>query len=368
MRDAGNESGHGFARERGLKIKTGKLFLDALAGHVGERVPFWFMRQAGRYLPEYRALRSEKGGFLEMAYDPDTACEITMQPIRRFGMDAAIIFSDILVVPHALGQSLEFAAGEGPKLNPVRDGKALAALNFHNFEKKLAPVFEAIRKTKAQLQAENFKQTALIGFAGAPWTVATYMIEGGSSRDFIHAKKMAYGDPETFAELMHLLTEATAAYLIKQADAGAEALKIFDSWAGVLDENLFQKWVIGPAREIVRQVRAVHPHIPLIGFPRGAGENYFSYVQNSGMSAVALDQFVPTRWATRVLQTHMPVQGNLDPVCLMTGGDAMALSVERIMSELSKAPFIFNLGHGVHKETPVEHVATLSDMLKNWKL
>lgn len=351
-----------------MKIKTGKLFLDALAGHIGERVPFWFMRQAGRYLPEYRELRARKGGFLEMAYDPDTACEITMQPIRRFAMDAAIIFSDILVVPHALGQSLRFETGEGPKLNPIRDSQSLAALNFKNFDKHLAPVFEALKKTRSALDKENLKQTALIGFAGAPWTVATYMIEGGSSRDFLHAKKMAYSDSEMFGEIIDLLIESTSAYLIKQVDSGAEALQIFDSWAGALDQNLFQKWVIQPTREIVKQIRAVHPHVPIIGFPRGAGGNYFSYVQNTAVTAVALDQHVPTKWAAQTLQSHVPVQGNLDPVCLMTGGDAMTMAVEHIMADLSAKPFVFNLGHGVNKDTPVEHVAALSDMLKGWRI
>ena len=351
-----------------MKIKTGKLFLDALAGHVVERVPFWFMRQAGRYLPEYRELRASKGGFLEMAYDPDTACEITMQPIRRFGMDAAIIFSDILVVPHALGQSLRFETGEGPRLDPIRDSQSLAALNFKKFDQHLAPVFEALKKTRAALDKENFKQTALIGFAGAPWTVATYMIEGGSSRDFLHAKKMAYGDSKTFGAIIDLLVESTAAYLIKQVESGAEALQIFDSWAGALDQNLFQKWVIKPTCEIVKQIRAVHPHVPIIGFPRGARSNYFSYAQNTGVTAIALDQHVPTKWAAQTLQSHMPVQGNLDPVCLMTGGDAMAMAVEHIMADLASKPFIFNLGHGVNKDTPVEHVAALSDMLKGWRL
>jgi len=348
-------------------IRTGKLFLDSLAGHVGERVPFWFMRQAGRYLPEYRELRAAKGGFLEMAFDPDSACEITMQPIRRFGMDAAIIFSDILTIPHALGQELEFLEGEGPKLNPVTDAKGIAALSFRDFDKKLEPVYEALRKTKSKLVQEGFSETALIGFAGAPWTVATYMIEGGSSRDFLNAKKMAYGDPETFSSLIHLLVESTAAYLIRQVDAGAETLQIFDSWAGALDESLFHQWVIKPTREIVTMVRDSHPHVPIIGFPKGAGGNYAAYAQETGVTAVGLDPSVPTRWAAQTLQIHKPLQGNLDPACLMAGGDAVVLAVERIMADLSRGPFVFNLGHGVHKDTPVENVAALVDLLKNWR-
>jgi uroporphyrinogen decarboxylase len=349
-------------------IKTGKLFLDTLDGHVGERVPFWFMRQAGRYLPEYRELRQKKGGFLAMAMDPDTACEITMQPIRRFGMDAAIIFSDILVVPQALGQKLEFVENEGPRLEPLRSGADIAKLNFRDFEKNLAPVSEALRKTAAQLKAENFGQTALIGFAGAPWTVAAYMIEGGGSRDFIHAKKMAYSDPENFSALIDLLVESTTAYLSKQIQAGAEAVQIFDSWAGLLDDDLFQRWVIKPTREIVSHLRAAHPYVPIIGFPRGAGANYIAYAHDTNVTAIGLDSHVPARWAAKTLQPTLPVQGNLDPVALMAGGDALSLSAERIITNLSHGPFVFNLGHGIHKDTPVEHVAALCALLKNWRL
>lgn len=350
------------------KLRSGKLFLDVLDGHIGDRIPFWFMRQAGRYLPEYRELREKKGGFLPMVYDPETACEITMQPVRRFGMDAAIIFSDILVVPQALGQALEFEAGEGPKLDPIRSTKDISALNFRDFDKKLAPVYEAIKKTKAQLNTEGFSKTALIGFAGAPWTIATYMIEGGSSKDFLHTKKWAYAEPDSFSSLIHLLVESTASYLIRQIDAGAEAVQIFDSWAGVLDESQFQQWVVKPTREIAGMIREVHPHIPIIGFPRGAGGNYFAYVQGSGVNAVGLDQQVPVRWAAQVLQQHMPVQGNLDPMALLAGGDALVLAAERIIAELSRGAFIFNLGHGIHKDTPPENVAALCDMLKNWKI
>jgi uroporphyrinogen decarboxylase len=350
------------------KIRTGKLFLDALDGHVGERVPFWFMRQAGRYLPEYRELRTKKGGFLELAMDPDAACEITMQPIRRYGMDAAIIFSDILVIPQALGQKLEFVQNEGPKLEPIRDAKGITALGYRHFEKSLAPVYEALKKTKAQLAAEKFDKTSLIGFAGAPWTVATYMIEGGSSREFLNTKKLAYSDPETFSAIIHLLVEATSAYLIKQIDAGAEAIQIFDSWAGVLDEAMFQQWVIKPTREIVKTVREAKPYTPIIGFPRGAGTNYFSYLQGTGVTAIGLDQSVSTRWAAQTLQTSVCVQGNLDPVALLAGGDALVLAAERVIADLSRGPFVFNLGHGIHKETPPENVAALCDMLKNWRL
>ena len=340
-------------------LKTDKPFLDALHGVKAENPPFWFMRQAGRYLPEYRELRAEKGGFLAMAFDPQTACEITMQPIRRFGMDAAIIFSDILTVPMALGQHLEFAEGEGPKLGELN----VAALNYAAFS-KLDPVYEAIGNTKTALQAEGFNNTSVIGFAGAPWTVATYMVEGGSSRDFMKTKLMSYQDPQGFAALINILVESTATYLINQINAGAEAVQIFDSWAGALDADGFKRWCIRPVQQIVELVRAAHPAVPIIGFPKGAGYNYLSYVQSTGITAVGLDQHVPTDWAARALQSVMPVQGNLDPFLLMAGGDAMVLAVEKIKSDLSSGGYVFNLGHGIHKDTPVEHVEMLVKLIK----
>lgn len=345
-------------------ISSGKIFLDALDGQVTPRVPFWFMRQAGRYLPEYRELRAQKGGFLDMAYDPKAACEITMQPIRRFGMDAAIIFSDILVVPHALGQKLEFMQGEGPKLNPLRSQKDISSLSYKNFSSVLSPVYEALKNTKDALKAEGFDRTALIGFCGAPWTVACYMVEGGGSKDFLHVKTMAYAQPEIFSQLINLLVEATAAYLIKQVEAGAEALQIFDSWAGVLDEQLFSRFVIQPTEEIVKLVRDVYPHVPIIGFPRGAGRNYLSYIQETKVTAVGLDSQVSTKWAAQTLQSLVPVQGNLDPICLLAGGDSLRKTAHQILNDLSKGPFIFNLGHGIQKETPIEHVELLVKILK----
>lgn len=344
-----------------------KPFLQALKGIPTKRVPFWFMRQAGRYLPEYRALRAEKGGFLAMAYDPQAACEITLQPIRRFGMDAAIIFSDILVVPHALGQHLEFQQGEGPVLDPVRTGTQLDALGFDAFDQVLEPVFEAIRQTRAGLVREGFSQTALIGFAGAPWTVATYMIEGGGSKDYPNAKAMMYGNPVLFGRLIDLLVEATSAYLMRQADAGAEALQIFDSWAGVLDEESFARWVIEPTRRIVDKVRAHDNDIPIIGFPRGAGHFYLRYAQETSVSALGLDTSVPTGWAADTLQPLLPVQGNLDPMCLFAGGPALQERAKTILDHLGRDPFIFNLGHGIHKETPLENVEALVDIIRGWR-
>lgn len=341
------------------QLRSDKPFLDALYGVKADRPPFWFMRQAGRYLPEYRELRAEKGGFLAMAMDPQAACEITMQPIRRFGMDAAIIFSDILVIPMALGQHLEFVQGEGPKLGELNIG----ALNYSNFS-KLDPVYEALGNVKTALQTEGFGNTSLIGFAGAPWTVACYMVEGGGSKDFLKTKLMAYQQPEAFNQLINLLVEATASYLINQINAGAEAVQIFDSWANALDADSFKRWCVKPTRQIVEMVKATHPSVPIIGFPRGAGYNYSMYAQEAGVTAIGLDQAVPTSWAARSLQPLLPVQGNLDPAVLMAGGDAMVLALERIRGDLSGGAYVLNLGHGIHKDTLVEHVEQLVRMIK----
>ena len=294
-----------------------------------------------------------------MAFDPQAACEITMQPIRRFGMDGAILFSDILTVPMALGQHLEFVAGEGPKLGPLDIG----ALNYAEFS-KLDPVYETLGNVKTALEVEGFGHTTLIGFSGAPWTVATYMVEGGSSRDFLKTKLMSYQEPEKFTALINLLVEASATYLINQINAGAQVVQIFDSWAGALDPDGFKRWCVKPIRQIVEMVRAAHPHVPIIGFPKGAGYNYLSFVQDTGVTALGLDQHVPCEWASRALQPVCPVQGNLDPVVLLAGGDAMVLAVEKILNVLSSGPFIFNLGHGIHKDTPVEHVEQLVKLIR----
>lgn len=339
-----------------------KTFLKVLAGQQTERVPFWLMRQAGRYLPEYRELRAEKGGFLALALDPKAAAEVTMQPIRRFGMDAAIIFSDILTVPMALGQHLEFAAGEGPKLGELD----IDALEFD--EAALEPVYDALRETSSQLGHEGFTDTALIGFAGAPWTVATYMVEGGGSKDYSKVKAMAYGQPELFAKLMDKLVDATARYLIAQAAAGAEALQIFDSWAGALDPHGFQYQVIEPTKEIVSRVKAVHPDIPIIGFPRGAGVHARAYAEQTGVDCVALDSLMCTMWAKNNLQPLMPVQGSLDPMRLLAGGKGLEKATRKILRDFSGGGHIFNLGHGINKETPVEHVEQLAKVIRDFKL
>lgn len=344
-----------------------KPFLQVLQGVSQESVPFWFMRQAGRYLPEYRALRAQKGGFLQMAFDPEAACEITMQPIRRFGMDAAIIFSDILTIPHALGQPLAFEQGEGPKLDPVRKLEDLDRLNLDDFENRLAPVYEALKLTSANLRKEGFEKTSLIGFAGAPWTVATYMIEGGGSKDFAQAKKLAYGDPVFFEKLMNLLVECTSHYLIKQVESGAEALQIFESWAGALDAQQFESLSIKPVCEIVARVRKAHSEIPIIGFPKGAGIHYPAFAQKTGIQAIGVDSAIPSAWAAQNLQTLLPVQGNLDPMCLLAGGGALETQILNILGDLAGGPFVFNLGHGIHKDTPIQHVEQMVRLIREFR-
>lgn len=344
-------------------IDSKKPFLQVLHKQPVNTVPFWFMRQAGRYLPEYRALRADKGGFLDMAYDPNAASEITMQPIRRFSMDAAIIFSDILTIPHALGQNLSFVQGEGPKLGDLD----IKSLSRRHFDETLQPVYDAISKTREMLEGEGYDQTALIGFCGAPWTVVTYMVEGGGSKMFDKVKTLAYKDPETFGRLIDIITDASADYLIKQVDAGAEALQIFDSWAGVLDAHQFVKWSIQPTAKLIKKVKDVHPAIKIIGFPKGAGTNYLKYARDTGVDCIQIDSNVPTDWARSTLQTLMPVQGNLDPFCLKAGGAALEFAAEKILNDLAGGDFIFNLGHGINKDTPIDHVERLCEILKNYR-
>ncbi|CAO3415333.1 Uroporphyrinogen III decarboxylase (EC 4.1.1.37) [Azospirillum doebereinerae] len=339
-----------------------KPMLAALAGETRARPPFWLMRQAGRYLPEYRELRAKAGGFLDLCYTPDFAVEVTLQPLRRYGMDAAILFSDILVVPHALGQPLAYLEGEGPKLDPIRNVEELSRLSRDRFHETLAPVYETVRRLSGAIPAD----TTLIGFAGAPWTIACYMVEGGGSKEYAHVKRWAYGDPVGFARLMDLLVEVTADYLCAQIDAGAEVVQLFDSWAGVLPIGPFRRWVIEPTRRIVALVKERHPTVPVIGFPRGAGHAYEDYVSDSGVDAVGLDTTVSPLWAARNLQSRLPVQGNLDPILLATGGKALRDGADEILDALSARPFVFNLGHGVIQTTPPENVAALAEQLRRW--
>ncbi len=337
-----------------------KPFLQTLKGNRQAVPPIWLMRQAGRYLPEYRKVRAEVGGFLDLCFDPDRACEVTLQPIRRYGFDAAILFSDILVIPLGVGQKVWFVEGEGPKLEPLNGPEDLAGLTPETAVERLAPVMETVAKLSASLPRE----TALIGFAGAPWTVATYMIEGGSSRDFARTKLWAYRNPDSFRTLMEILVEATAAYLIAQVKAGAEAIQIFDSWAGALATGGFEDWVIAPNRALVEKVRAAVPHVPIIGFPRGAGVLYREFQDRTGVDVVSIDQGLPVTWARDNLQPHGTVQGNLDPFALLAGGDVLDREVDRILDDLSGGPFVFNLGHGIIKETPPDHVTRLVERVR----
>ncbi|HUK06691.1 MAG TPA: uroporphyrinogen decarboxylase [Stellaceae bacterium] len=332
-----------------------KTLLRALAGETLTPPPIWLMRQAGRYLAEYRALRERAPNFLTFCLTPELAAEATLQPVQRFGLDAAILFSDILVVPYALGQRVDFSAGEGPRLDPVRDNRAVEALRSDNVVQSLAPVFETIRCIKAALD----RSVALIGFAGSPWTVATYMIEGGSSRDFAFAKRYAYADPSGFSVLIDRLVRATVDYLAAQVAAGVEVVQLFDSWAGVLPQAAFQRWVIDPTSAIVTALHRRCPGIPIIGFPRGAGLMAEEYLRATGVDAISLDSTMPLEWARDHVQVFRPVQGNLDPVHLLAGGAAMEEATRAILSVLGKGPLVFNLGHGILPETPPEHVEAL---------
>nr|WP_236025286.1 uroporphyrinogen decarboxylase [Arenibaculum pallidiluteum] len=340
----------------------GKLFLRALSGETCERPPFWLMRQAGRYLPEYRATRAQAGSFLDLCYNPELAVEVTLQPLRRYGMDAAILFSDILVVPHALGQKLDYLEGEGPKLDPVRSAGELNRLSGAHLRERLAPVYETVRRLSSAIP----ETTALIGFAGSPWTVAAYMVEGGGSKEFAQVKSWAYRDPAGFGALIDLVVDATAEHLGAQIEAGAEAVQLFDSWAGVLPAPEFRRWVIEPTRRIVARLKERHPGVPVIGFPRQAGVLYADYAVEAGVDALGLDTAVPVDWAALALQTKLPVQGNLDPLMLVAGGEALASAAREILTKLSGGPFVFNLGHGVVQHTPPEHVGQLAALIRAW--
>ncbi len=331
-----------------------KPFLRVLSG-ARERVPpLWLMRQAGRYLPEYRAIRERAGGFLDMCFDPRLATEITLQPIRRFGFDVAILFSDILVVPLALGRPVSFVEGEGPKLDPLNES-SLHGLSEQIDHARLAPIYETIGRVKEKLPGD----VALLGFCGAPWTLATYMIAGGSSSDQRPARLFAYEFPDAFARLIDVLIEASASYLIRQFAAGVDAVQIFDSWAGVLPAGQFRQWCIEPCARIVEAVRREIPDARIIGFPRGAGSELEAYLETVAVDAIGLDWTVELSFARDRIQTRRPIQGNLDPLALLAGGAALDRSIDAILEAFAGGPFIFNLGHGVLPETPVAHVEQL---------
>lgn len=327
--------------------------LAVLRGERRDPPPVWLMRQAGRYLPEYRELRATKGGFLAMAYDSDAAAEITLQPIRRFGFDGAILFSDILVIPHALGQDLRFEAGEGPRLSPTLLDTTLDALTAA--PERLLPIYGTIERVRKALPAE----TTFLGFAGSPWTVATYMVAGQGSKEQAEARRFAYRDPSAFAAIIERLVEATTDYLSRQIEAGVDAVQLFDSWSGSLAPREFERWVIGPTAEIVRRLHERHPNTPVIGFPKGAGGKLPAYARETGVDAIGLDETVDPAWANQVLPEALPVQGNLDPLLLIAGGETLDAAVDAIRAAFPDRPHVFNLGHGIQLDTPIAHVERL---------
>ena len=328
-----------------------KPLLDVLAGIRRSPPPIWMMRQAGRYLPEYRAIREKAGSFLDLCYTPHLAAEVTLQPIRHFGFDGAILFSDILVIPHALGQTVRFVAGEGPRLDPITDRDGIKRYLRAPDQDTLAPVYETIRQVKPQLPPD----VTFLGFCGAPWTVATYMIAGRGTPDQAPARLFAYREPDAFAALIDTLVEASAAYLIRQLQAGVDAVQLFDTWAGILPPEEFQRWAIEPARRIVARVRETVPEAKILGFPRGAGTALRGYVDQVPVNAVSLDWMVDRGFA-RDIQSRRPVQGNLDPLALLAGGAALDRAVDGVLETFGERPFIFNLGHGILPETPISHV------------
>lgn len=342
--------------------QTDKRFLKALAGDPVDRPPYWFMRQAGRYLPEYQEVRKQAGDFLNLCYSPDLACEVTLQPIRRYSTDAAILFSDILVVPDALGQKVEYIEGTGPVLNKLEQASDLDKLDVSRLHDHLTPVYETIGKLSKELPDD----VALIGFAGSPWTVASYMVQGSGSKEFELPRLWALKEPKSFARLIDILVEATGEYLVAQIRAGAEAVQLFDSWSGVLPPTAFRELCVEPTKRIVSHIKASYPDTPVIGFPRGAGAKYRSYFETTGVDAVSLDTSVSPAWAAQTLQGIGAVQGNLDPLSLVAGGAALVREAATILETLSSGPFVFNLGHGIVPQTPPENVAALAELIRNW--
>ena len=336
-----------------------KPLLATVRGERQSRPPLWIMRQAGRYLPEYRAVREQAGTFLELCYTPELAAEVTLQPLRRFELDAAILFSDILVIPDALGQTVRFEQGEGPRLEPITP-EGLGKLSPEGVIDHLDPVFATIRRVKAELPPDK----TLIGFCGSPWTVATYMIAGRGSPDQAAARIFALTQPEAMARLIDMLVEASAAYLVAQFEAGADVVQLFESWAMNLDERQFAELVIEPNRRIIETVRAAIPGAPFIGFPRGGAGMVPAYVAGTGVNAVGLGTMMPLDFADRVLPAGLPVQGNLDPLRLVAGGAQMEARIEEIIAGFAGRPHIFNLGHGIVPETPIAHVERLVEIVR----
>jgi len=330
-----------------------KPLLATLRGERQDIPPVWLMRQAGRYLPEYRALRAEKGGFLALVNDSEAAAEVTLQPIRRFGFDGAILFSDILMVPHALGQALSFGVGEGPALAPPLVDHALAALQPDLT--RLDPVYATVGRVAAALPPG----TTFLGFAGSPWTVATYMVAGHGSRDQAETRRYAYADPQAFGEIIEAIGRCTIDYLSRQIEAGVEAVQLFDSWSGSLSPAQFERWVIAPNAAIVAAIHERHPGVPVIGFPKGAGEKLPAYARGTGADAIGIDETIDPEWAAAHLPAGLPVQGNLDPLALITGGATLDAAIDRVLAAFADRPHIFNLGHGILQDTPIAHVEGL---------
>lgn len=336
-----------------------KPLISVLRGERRDPPPMWMMRQAGRYLPEYRRLRQEKGSFLNLVYDPESAAEITLQPLERFaGLDAAILFSDILIIPFAIGQNLTFVSGEGPQLMPRMIEASIDELKA--YPERLEPIYETVRKVRGRLKGDK----TLIGFAGSPWTVATYMVAGHGSRDQGETRRLAYSDPARFGTIVDRIEEVTIDYLSGQIEAGAEVVQLFDSWAGSLSPAQFERWVIAPTARIVGTLHSRFPHVPVIGFPKGAGGKLAAYARETKISAIGLDETVDPIWAAGELPASLPVQGNLDPLALLAGGPELHSSVQRILDAFAGRPHIFNLGHGILKETPIDHVEQLIAQVK----
>jgi uroporphyrinogen decarboxylase len=329
-----------------------KPFLDVLAGRRQNVPPLWMMRQAGRYLPEYREVRAKAGSFLDLCFTPELAAEVTLQPIRRFAFDAAIIFSDILVIPYALGRNVTFEAGEGPRLDPLDTPEKMGQLAREADFRKLEPVFEALARVRGSLASD----VALIGFCGAPWTVATYMVAGHGTPDQAPARLMAYRHPQAFAKIVDALVENSVRYLLGQLEAGADALQIFDTWAGVLPTREFERWSIEPTRRIVEGIRSQRPDAKIIGFPRGAGALLPAYVSATGVDAVSIDWAAEPAMIRTQVQSKVAVQGNLDPLALIAGGAALDAAIGDVLANYASGRLIFNLGHGILPETPIAHV------------
>jgi uroporphyrinogen decarboxylase len=330
---------------------TRKPLLAVLNGEKPSTPPVWMMRQAGRYLLEYRQLRADKGSFLDLVYDSEAATDVTLQPLRRFPqIDAAILFSDILIVPFAIGQNLTFVAGEGPRLTPPLANAGLEDLQ--SFPARLEPIYETVRRVKAELEPSK----TLIGFAGAPWTVATYMVAGQGSRDQSETRRLAYADPQRFQAIIDRIEEVTLEYLSGQIRAGAEVVQLFDSWAGSLAPAEFERWVIAPTARIAETIKVRHPDVRFIGFPKGSGGKLAAYARETKVDAVGLDETVDPVWAAKELPSDLPVQGNLDPLALLSGGKELKAAVRRILDAFAGRPHIFNLGHGILQETPIAHV------------